>query len=266
MRNNILLLFCLLVFHYGKCQNIFDFEHSLKFANYLYENKQFGYAAQEFDRLCFMQPSNDSLLLLKIRSVAKANQLNRFAFNLNHIQSSVTLSEEYVFLLLRSKHFEESLDFIRKNSSFNLKTKSNLLTYYFLLQADLPNAKKNFSDSELKPEKISSLFQTDNAPKQKSPALALALSTLIPGSGKIYTHHSRDGMTTFLLVAVNAWQAYDGFQKLGKRNLYPWLFTGLGGSFYLGNLYGSFHSAKEFNQQQHEQFCKKAQDAIFSDR
>jgi len=247
-------------------QDLFDFEHSLKFAKYLYQNGQYQFAAQEFDRLCFMQKQNDSLLYWKIKSVAKAKQFDRYTFELDRIQQSAFLSNAYSMMLMQNKQFQQNLQFINSNPRIDDQLRSKLLTEHYLLQADIPNAKNSADKLAIKEKKMSALFTPEQQPKHRSPALALTLSAIVPGAGKVYTGKYGDALSSFLLVAINAWQASSGFDKLGRKNVYGWFFASMATSFYLGNLYGSFHSAHEFNQTQNEKFSFKAQDAIFTDR
>jgi len=81
----------------------------------------------------------------------------------------------------------------------------------------------------------------------KDPTKAAIFSAVIPGSGKIYAGRSIDGVFSFILIAGTTYLAYNGFQN--DRNVKAWLFTGITGIFYIGNIYGSYINARLYNSQ-----------------
>jgi hypothetical protein len=83
--------------------------------------------------------------------------------------------------------------------------------------------------------------------KHKSPLLAGAMSTVIPGSGKVYTDRSLDGLFSFLLILFSGWRSYEGYDAKGFESINFWLFGSITSYFYLGNIYGSAVSAKLYN-------------------
>ena len=247
-------------------QDLFDFEHSLKFAQHLYRKGQYAFAAQEFDRLCFMQPSNDSLVYWKLKAVARGRLIEKYSFDSCRIQSSSLLSNEYACMLLLNRRYAQGLEFVKASKQFDQSCRSERIVEIHLLRAEWDNARKAAASAPLASKAASLLLLVENRPRHRSPALALALSALVPGAGKAYTGRYSDALSSFLLVAINAWQAHSGFNKLGNKSLYAWFFAGMGASFYLGNLYGSYRSALEFNQTENERFSIKAQNALFPDR
>jgi hypothetical protein len=60
---------------------------------------------------------------------------------------------------------------------------------------------------------------------------------LVPGSGKIYSGAWKDGLTSLLFVAANAWSSYRGFSM--DKPGYGYTFAVLTIGFYFGNLYGT---------------------------
>jgi tetratricopeptide (TPR) repeat protein len=83
--------------------------------------------------------------------------------------------------------------------------------------------------------------------RYKTPAVAGALSAVLPGSGKLYAHRGLDGLYSLLLVGVTAWQAYEGYRKDGLLSVRCATFGTLGCAFYTGNVYGSVIAARQFN-------------------
>jgi hypothetical protein len=84
--------------------------------------------------------------------------------------------------------------------------------------------------------------------KLKSPLTAGFLSTLLPGSGKLYARRGWDGLYSLLIVGSLVWQSYEGYRKDGPFSVRCLLFGGLGGVFYTGNIYGSIIAARNYNE------------------
>jgi hypothetical protein len=84
---------------------------------------------------------------------------------------------------------------------------------------------------------------------KKSPFLAGALSTLFPGTGKLYAGKPREAIYAFLPIAFNLAQAGEGYyyEKLKSPHLY--FFGAVGGVFYVSNIYGSARAAKRKNEE-----------------
>ena len=82
----------------------------------------------------------------------------------------------------------------------------------------------------------------------KSPALAGILSTVLPGSGKFYSKNWKDGLISFVFISALSFNSYRNFNKHGVNNYRGWLNSGLATGFYLGNIYGSVKSTKDFNK------------------
>lgn len=91
--------------------------------------------------------------------------------------------------------------------------------------------------------------------KRKSPALAAAASTLVPGLGKIYAGELGEGVASFLTVGSLAAITAENWVKCGPKNWKTILFGTLGTVFYLGNIYGSYVSVSI-----HEDFISHEQD------
>ena len=82
----------------------------------------------------------------------------------------------------------------------------------------------------------------------KSPLLAGFLSTVLPGSGRIYVGRLNDALLTVFFLGVLGWSTYDGFSENGVSSRKGWTFGTLGGIFYLGNIYGSVVAAQTHNR------------------
>jgi tetratricopeptide (TPR) repeat protein len=81
----------------------------------------------------------------------------------------------------------------------------------------------------------------------RSPALGGIMSTLIPGSGKIYAGRLLDGMQAFTVVLAPAYNAYYHFAKTGSSSVQAWIWTAVATYFYLSDIYGSVKAVREYN-------------------
>lgn len=82
---------------------------------------------------------------------------------------------------------------------------------------------------------------------KKSPVIAVGMSAIIPGSGKVYTGYWKDGLIALSFTALTAWQSYRGFSKKGSKSAIGWIYGAASFSFYIGNLFGSGKSAHMYN-------------------
>ena len=88
----------------------------------------------------------------------------------------------------------------------------------------------------------------------RSPFLAGAFSTIVPGTGRLYTGRFSDALTTLFTVGITGWQAYDGFRRDGLSSAKGWTLGTLCGIFYVGNIYGSVISARVYNRHITDEF------------
>ncbi len=94
---------------------------------------------------------------------------------------------------------------------------------------------------------------------RKSPVLAAGYSAVVPGLGKLYCRRPFDALSSFTSIAILGWQAYDGFHDDGKGSVKGWIFSVVGGIFYLGNIYGSVVAADLYNEEVELRLVKKIQ-------
>jgi TM2 domain-containing membrane protein YozV len=99
---------------------------------------------------------------------------------------------------------------------------------------------------------LAALAARGAAMRRKSPSLAVALSALIPGTGKMYAGEAGDGLQSLILVGALAVLAATSFHADGVESWRGWLYASFGGLMYGGSLYGSAVSARRWNQKQEE--------------
>ena len=237
------------------CQetDIFNYSNSLKFANYLYNNKEFGLALNEYKRILFINPSN---IEANIKIHDSYIRLRQYAEGVNYSNRVYPKSvENDTLTILRGKlllldgnfsQFDSEIpndSFLSDEGTIFLKMSENVF------QKNWIGAEK-YTEDALKYPGMSpfvSIVKKAASIKYKKPAVSLMMSAVLPGSGKIYSGYWKDGLVSFLFVGISAWQSYRGFSRKGSRSAYGWIMGGISLSFYSGNIYGSVKAANKKN-------------------
>ncbi|RMG57182.1 MAG: hypothetical protein D6722_25310 [Bacteroidetes bacterium] len=242
-------------------QDLYDVDHSLAFAQYLYKSGEYRLAAEEYERVAFLKPGDLGLRLQLVAAYQRAGAFAQAQARAEATAPPLTMSPGlaalYGRILIQQDALGEARRFLRQTDSLPQAERLLLLTTTELLDQRWPQA-----DSLLRSQPTHSGAPWDSfrtltdeglALKRKSPVLAIGLSTVVPGLGKAYAGYWKDGLFSLLFTGISAWQAYRGFSRNGPRNAYAWVYTGLAAGFYLGNLYGSGKAASRRNRQnQHD--------------
>ena len=151
-----------------------------------------------------------------------------------------------LFRLNMFNEFDTTAALIKMIGS-KLETNSEKLIRFTFLMRDSISSKGFIVSPFDETEKttIEKFYDRKQNPHYKSPLLAAVFSSIIPGSGKVYADKLGDGIFAFLTTGVFTFLAYDNFKADHKFR--GWLFGGLAGLFYAGNIYGSAAAAQIFN-------------------
>lgn len=84
----------------------------------------------------------------------------------------------------------------------------------------------------------------------KSPLVAGALSTLLPGAGQVYVGYYSDAAISFLLNGLLIWAAWEAFDN--QQYVTGGLLSAVELGWYLGNIYNAVNNAHKFNRR-----CKR---------
>ncbi len=270
IRLSSVLISFLVAFHFTAAQSdIYNYQNTVEYADYLFNSKEFDLASEEYERLLFLKDS----ITFKYRLIRAYDlggkdshaikRVRDFYPNLTEVPSKV--SKAYLTLLINNKAYPKVRNFLKKNNSLPqseslfYNASSNLLqtrwevTYKLLkdtFQANLP-FKKDYQ----------TIAKEALEHPRKSPGLSLAMSTVVPGLGKIYSGRWKDGLVSLLFVGGTAWQGYRGFQEKGVKSVFGWIYSALGFGFYLGNLYGSYKAAENYNEDVEKRFRERAYNA-----
>lgn len=254
--------------------NYFKSERLLKFAEHLYEEEDYLRAAGEFKRYLFSCDSaskNRDEILYRIgisyRKAGKFDEALEYHKQVisEYPESPITSSACYQISLTEHlmENFEESNQNVSYclNKVFDRKTEMKLKqirSLNYLMAGNWNKAYKYLKKSE----PISKDTLTRNLEKfaveglnlsRKNPAIAGILSSVIPGSGKLYCGRPADGFFSLLTIGLTGWQAYEGFKKDGQNSIKGWALGTLGGILYLGNIYGSVVAADIYNREKKDE-------------
>jgi hypothetical protein len=215
-------------------QDLYTFENTARFADYLMQSGRYSMAAAEFERLVFLKP--DSLRL-------KTNLLDSYALDRN-----------FEAIMRRAMQFQ-------MQNAFEDTLFTNYRIWSLLKQDNRPINTIQFSNTEAISKTAKKYYWAwqelmnqhvlkaqENIPKNALyiPEVAL-LNETCTKAGKWYAGDRKDAVIGFVTIGMMAYQAYRGFKKDGTSSVYGWISAGLGAGFYLGNIYGSARSAKRYN-------------------
>lgn len=239
-------------------QNLLDYENSRKFADYLFQTKQFELAANEFERVIFLEPEDTSAKLKLIRSYRylpdNEYALSRFKTLIgdDFYRMSEDFSDEYVQILISLGQYENSLEFLKDSTLLDKNAKAEYQLGVLLLQhkwqeamrfaefhTDLPDRSSRFND-------LNNLSKDGTKIRYKNPYLAASFSAVVPGSGKLYTGRWKDAVFSFLFVTSASWLSYKSISGEGLKSN-GIIFGSVALGFYAANIYGSAKSAGVFN-------------------
>lgn len=117
------------------------------------------------------------------------------------------------------------------------------------------NAHYSLADEEIM---LDDCYHSMKSHNNKSMFLAGALSTLLPGLGKIYAGKPGEGISSFLFISFLAAITAENYIKAGPVNFKTIGFGSLCTIFYIGNIFGSVASIKVAR----EEFYKKYDNTV----
>ena len=225
----------------GSAQDLYDAEHTQRYANYLFKARDFQLAIPEYERLCFLDSSN---MQARLRLVQAYRLSGNAPLAQARLQSffprtpPTPFDGELVRLMLLNRQFDQSQELLKRMNHTDM---TELLC--LRLTGQLLNHQWDAAHSLLAAPETVGLLGPDNraqfAPvlteyqriiadaqnrKHRSQALSVALSVPVPGLGKVYSGAWKDGIASLAFVGVTAWQAYRGFNRSGKESVYGWVF------------------------------------------
>lgn len=254
-------------------QDLYDYAHSRAYARYLLQSRQYTLAAEEYERLIFLRPDNDTLRSDLLRAYRRGNTpekgLEQWAkWQQESRPKSRLLETEYCKLLLRGGYPAEAKKMATQSSIFDSAQIRRTVLYADMLeqkwkQAALSLAQMPPSDKLHRRNEIEALVKKGQQQKKKNPWVATALSVPVPGLGKVYAGEWKDGIISLLFVGVNTWQAARRFDKEGLDTFWGWVHGGFALGFYSGNLYGAHKAVRRYNQKRINQLKHETEAVVF---
>lgn len=238
-------------------QNIYDGAHSREFAQYLMQTHQFQLASAEWERVLFLYPGDTVARLSLLKSYRLSQKPAESLQKLNQWYPTGSLSRSFsleaIQLTLIQENYPSFHSVLLRSDGLTSAEKSNYELGSWLLEGKWINQPSRTRESTFAiatDTRLLDLYSKTKNVHRKSPVASVALSALVPGLGKIYSHDWKDGLLSLLFVATNTWQSYRGFSKNGIKSATGWIFGSLAVGFYSANLFGSWKSAKIYNSKQ----------------
>lgn len=249
-------------------KDVYSFSNSLSYANYLVKTHQYQLAVEEWERIIFMAPENDSLKLELLRTLRLKQDFKSGVFKTETWfpqlpQVPRPFAIEYSRMLLLSGTYSKAGFFLDTNRNLLTEERQFFKLNRLLLAEDWEAAIDLYGKSpNLKAidPGYQRLMDDLSHRKYKSAGLAMGLSMVVPGSGKLYTRDWQDALLSMLSIGTFAWQSYNGFRRDGTNSVYGWVFGGLGFGFYSGNVYGSYKAARKYNHDLDHRYQKQSMD------
>jgi len=261
-----------------RSQDIFDKEHSERYADHLFEKGKFLESEKEYDRLFKMDPENIFYLERLLQSLIETKQYNKAIKKTDSLYSDdyCICPKEIMNIYLKLKIITEEYESC--NKYLNIKSLKDTLkvveykTAIFMLKEDYEKATallySNSSFSKNESKKINGLkvlLEEAGSFEMKKPYIAGILSAVIPGSGKAYSDDPKNGFLAFSIIALYTWQSFRAFEEDGIGSVYGWTFGALAIIFYAGNIYGSYKSALKINKFENRVLKEKILEIIFTE-
>ncbi len=257
----------ILFFRISFSQNLFDEEHSKKYAQYLFENKDYKRASTEFERLVLIAPENNNYKTKLINSYKLSGNILKTTFTISRFfgKNSNFYSNDLLNTYLQMKILQNEFIFcdsiLRKDTILPKINKQEYQLAIYLLEKRYKDAdsfiKSIKTENSEKINRLIFIYDEIKKTKFKNPFLASLLSLIFPGAGKIYSNETKNGLGVLSIIGLSTWQSYRGFKKEGIESFYAWSFATMAAGFYIGNIYGAGKSAKRDNNYKNKIFKDK---------
>ncbi len=274
----ILLPLILLVSPLQAQVDYFAPENILRFADHLYQNGEYRLAVGEYQRYAYLVGTSDSLDYriavcwhLGGEIDVAMRQYRRIIQQYPASPLSDRARYQQAVILTQQGHHRAAIDFLAEQSQHMKSTETLWRAQWLsglnhLYLRHWQRAEAELQGAAMLPLPLELLSQTKQLQivaaegrkiHYKSPTLAGVLSAVVPGSGKMYAGRWNDGFYSLILVGLFAYQSYDAFHDHGIESTKAWIYSGIGGVFYLGNIYGSILAVKIYNDRKEQQVLAK---------
>lgn len=262
MHKLLVLLFLTAASFSLSAQDLFDEEHTLQYGSYLYQRGNYELAIPEFERLVYFNPGRQSYKLHLLDTYFQSQAYDEIEQSVNRWspdQVDYPVSLFYLKAQIKKENFEEALRILKQNSRFYFPSEKKAayeVVSYGLAgkwdQASTICKNERPQNTATSFEEYCSIVTSATQFKQKNRIVAAGLSAVVPGMGKVYTRDYADAAANLIFIGLTAFQAYRGFTNESINDLQGWIYGGVALSFYLGNIYGSWRAADQYNYRFYE--------------
>ena len=264
------LIFLLFLSFSTLAQDLYNFENSRKYGDYLLKSGQYDLAGKELERLVYFAPNNDTLKTDLLKAYRLSNQTQ---LGLNKVSQLFYDSQTIPYapaleiskLYMQKTDWEGGKNFWNVNQNIGKEDKILLTATTEIFNNKFDKALNTLSNIKTSGNELAEGYLSilEREQHKKSPALAGLMSMVIPGTGKAYSNNWKDGLVSLFFTAGMAVQSYRNFNKHGINNYRGWIYGGIGFGFYLGNIYGSVKSTKDYNRKKTNKLLHEAS-ALFN--
>jgi hypothetical protein len=251
------ILLLLFISYTGLAQNIFDPNHTRKYADHLMASGQYELATKELERLHFFAGANDTIKTNLMRAYRLSNHPN-LAFQKANVlypellQMPILPAFEYAKICFTLEKWDDGSAFWNNSKSFKKEDAAVFEATKYVFTNKLDKAKSILALPTYQTNETWKAYNEvfKSTLTRKKPFAAGFLSALVPGLGRVYTKDWKDGLLSFIFTASMGVQTYRNFNKHGFNNPRGYIYGAIGTGFYLGNIYGSVKSAQNYNLKQ----------------
>lgn len=251
----------------------------LNFADSLFNKGEYYRAITEYKRFIFYYPCDELVKEAKYKIALSYFNGERWLEAISEFQK---VNDEYpedeigvkaYFKIGESFYRREDYylaiskfrDFIRKYPEAKLSDEAQyLISWSHLKLYRWEKSAKGFSevktDSDfgiLSQNLVMEVEKGETLP-EKSPVLAGALSTFLPGAGQVYCGRKRDGMAAFILNGIFIWGAVRSFEL--DNDAVGGLLTFIEVGWYSGNIYNAVSDAHKYNKKVKDDYIQQLGD------
>ena len=230
--------------------NLFSAVNRLSFGNYLFKQKDYLRANEEFRAYLSNNPNDTAAFKIAFGNSQMGKSISALSEfkSLSKSNSLMDLSRLYfVRENLKTNNFDY-FNNLKLDSSYPYNQNIQMMSNFSkLMQGSKEIGEQNFLSpfpNTIK-NSVKKFYERSVNPNYKNATAAGVLSAIIPGSGKIYVGKTGDGITALLVTGLFTFLAVDNFKADHKMR--AWIFTGLASAFYAGNIYGSVIAAQQYN-------------------
>lgn len=235
------------------------------FANFLFLEKEYTFAAQEYERLYFTNPDSIEYFKMWMRSTRLANNSSKILDRLKLTSAAPTLIQwEYCKAAIQSNKNELAYIIIKAHNLSNVLLDKEPKFAQMKFGIDLMSHYKNTDPVNSENHIFQAEIDEYRLLKTKSIVLSGISSAIIPGSGRVYVGEYTNAILSLIFIAGSAYQSNARFKKNGIKSVSGWIYGGISFGFYIGNIYGSIKSTKAYNKRNKNKIDDKVKQRILA--